>query len=165
MFKRITVMLLIAVLVLCSSACSKESLCTPGEYSILNTSSLPKSISMEEVPEGGYTLYLDNTLIGGIVLLDLTEASKRDPYLYDLSDHLIEAAEDIIQQFAPAEYDHIASYGGSEYVKIDFVGPEGASYSHCIYEVDEGYCDIWYDQTQLSSEAGSQLAALYLPQA
>ena len=163
MFRKFAVFLLAAFLLLALTACKEETMSTTGDYAFLNGTPLPKGISMVEAPEGGYMLILDNAQIGGINMLDLTKALEEDPYLYNKSDHLIEAAEDIIQQFSPSTYDYIASYGDPEYMKVNFVKPDGTNYTHYIFEVDAGYCDLWYDQAKLSKEARSQFATLYLP--
>lgn len=154
-FRRLCTSYLLIVLIVFFAACGGQSISAAGEYAFLNGAAVPSGYSVKENPEGGYLIYQEENVIGGIQLLDLTEASKSDDYLYHLSDHLIAAAEAIAAGITPADYDHMTSTSEYAYMEISFVSAENDFY-HYIFQVDSAYCDLWFDRSQISHDKDYQ---------
>ena len=143
---------IILVILLCFTACGGKTIIASGEYQFLDGASIPNSYSVTENPEGGYLIYQGETLVGGIVLLDLPELSEDDPY--HLSDYLIAAAKEVAKQHCPAEYDYIGDNAYKDLMlDVGLASADGNSYRHCIIETTSGYCDIWFDLAQIETEA------------
>ena len=142
---------ILLVIVFCFTACGGKVISADGEYKFLDGLSVPSDFSIAESAEGGYNILQDGAPVGGIKLLDLTEAMEADPYLYQLSDHLIAAAEEIAKQNSDTEYDYITSSSAHAHLDIDFISPDGSTYRHYIMETESGYCDVWFNQTRVAS--------------
>ena len=114
---------------------------------------LPPDMALEGDTATSKSIMHDGQIVGGVILLDLSEDVLSDPYSDELIDYL---KNDVMQNINDSDFDYIAESSLHAYVEVSFSNTE-KEYIHYILLGNSASYDVWLDRSLVTADEELQI--------